>query len=213
MCAGALKDVAPSEKPILGIVHSTQRVIVQQLTRDASVSGEGGGLWLDVLSGKDSLHRCQLRVTIHQLEIAGQLFHTINLASPLHLHGDVESISVSQQQVDRTDRGVKFSFDHLPAIPKSCGVLSEQGLQVRAVDREEAGPGMPLVMTMHRAKGLEFTHVLLLDANALLDPRRRYHETLDETALADWRLRERSLLYVAATRARDVLAVMPTAAR
>ena len=91
--------------------------------------------------------------------------------------------------------------------------LGEQGLQVRAVDREEAGPGRPLVMTMHRAKGLEFTHVLLLDANALLDPRRRYHETLDETALADWRLRERSLLYVAATRARDVLAVMPTAAR
>lgn len=91
--------------------------------------------------------------------------------------------------------------------------LGEQGLEVRAVDREEAGPGRPLVMTMHRAKGLEFTHVLLLDANALLDPRRRYHETLDETALADWRLRERSLLYVAATRARDVLAVMPTAAR
>ena len=91
--------------------------------------------------------------------------------------------------------------------------LGEQGLQVRAVDREEAGPGMPLVMTMHRAKGLEFTHVLLLDVNTLLDPRRRYREPLDETALADWRLRERSLLYVAATRARDVLAVMPAAAR
>ena len=89
--------------------------------------------------------------------------------------------------------------------------LGEQGLQVRAVDREEAGPGMPLVMTMHRAKGLEFTHVLLLDVNTLLDPRRRYREPLDETALADWRLRERSLLYVAATRARDVLAVMPAA--
>ena len=88
--------------------------------------------------------------------------------------------------------------------------LGEQGLQVRAVDREEAGPGMPLVMTMHRAKGLEFTHVLLLDANTLLDPRRRYREPLDKTALADWRLRERSLLYVAATRARDVLAVVPT---
>ena len=91
--------------------------------------------------------------------------------------------------------------------------LGEQGLQVRAVDREEAGPGMPLVMTMHRAKGLEFTHALLLDANTLLDPRRRYREALDEEALADWRLRERSLLYVAATRARDVLAVMPAAAR
>ena len=59
-------------------------------------------------------------------------------------------------------------------------------------------------------QGLEFTHVLLLDVNTLLDPRRRYREPLDKTALADWRLRERSLLYVAATRARDVLAVVPT---
>ena len=78
------------------------------------------------------------------------------------------------------------------------------------MDREEVRPGRPLIMTMHRAKGLEFTHVLLLDVNTLLDPRRRYREPLDKTALADWRLRERSLLYVAATRARDVLAVVPT---
>ena len=92
-----------------------------------------------------------------------------------------------------------------------AAALGEQGLEVQVVDREEVKPGRPLVMTMHRAKGLEFTHVLLLDVNTLLDPRRRYREPLDETALADWRLRERSLLYVAATRARDVLAVVPAA--
>ena len=96
---------------------------------------------------------------------------------------------------------------------QAAAALGKQGLEVQVVDREEVKPGRPLVMTMHRAKGLEFTHVLLLDVNTLLDPRRRYREPLDETALADWRLRERSLLYVAATRARDVLAVMPTAAR
>ena len=91
-----------------------------------------------------------------------------------------------------------------------AAALGEQGLEVQVVDREEVRPGSPLIMTMHRAKGLEFTHVLLLDVNTLLDPRRRYREPLDKTALADWRLRERSLLYVAATRARDVLAVVPT---
>ena len=91
-----------------------------------------------------------------------------------------------------------------------AAALGEQGLEVQVVDREEVRPGRPLIMTMHRAKGLEFTHVLLLDVNTLLDPRRRYREPLDKTALADWRLRERSLLYVAATRARDVLAVVPT---
>lgn len=94
---------------------------------------------------------------------------------------------------------------------QAAAALGKQGLEVQVVDREEVKPGRPLVMTMHRAKGLEFTHVLLLDVNTLLDPRRRYREPLDETALADWRLRERSLLYVAATRARDVLAVMPAA--
>ena len=91
-----------------------------------------------------------------------------------------------------------------------AAALGEQGLEVQVVDREEVRPDRPLIMTMHRAKGLEFTHVLLLDVNTLLDPRRRYREPLDKTALADWRLRERSLLYVAATRARDVLAVVPT---
>lgn len=94
---------------------------------------------------------------------------------------------------------------------QAAAALGKQGLEMQVVDREEVKPGRPLVMTMHRAKGLEFTHVLLLDVNTLLDPRRRYREPLDETALADWRLRERSLLYVAATRARDVLAVMPAA--
>lgn len=39
--------------------------------------------------------------------------------------------------------------------------LSERGVDLRAVDQESARPGKPLVMTMHRAKGLEFTHVLL----------------------------------------------------
>lgn len=39
--------------------------------------------------------------------------------------------------------------------------LAERGLDTRSVDRETVRPGKPLVMTMHRAKGLEFTHVLL----------------------------------------------------
>ena len=98
-------------------------------------------------------------------------------------------------------------------VDETLARLREAGLAAVKVDdrtSESALPGGIRVMTMHRAKGLEFTHVLLLDVNTLLDPRRRYREPLDKTALADWRLRERSLLYVAATRARDVLAVVPT---
>jgi hypothetical protein len=43
----------------------------------------------------------------------------------------VDSIGIAQQQVDRTDRSVELAFDHLPALPEGCGVLGEQGLQVR----------------------------------------------------------------------------------
>lgn len=81
--------------------------------------------------------------------------------------------------------------------------LGERELDVRAVDREAVRPGMPLVMTMHRAKGLEFTHVVLVDA---LGESRAPVGAPDGDEDRD--LRERSLTYVAATRARDVLAVV-----
>ncbi|WP_281964351.1 UvrD-helicase domain-containing protein [Serinicoccus marinus] len=80
--------------------------------------------------------------------------------------------------------------------------LQERGVETRAVDSEPVRPGAPVVMTMHRAKGLEFTHVVLVG----IDPDRMGHDGDDEEA-ADAALRQRSLLYVAATRARDVLAM------
>lgn len=85
--------------------------------------------------------------------------------------------------------------------------LAERGVQVRSVDAENAKPGMPLVMTMHRAKGLEFTHVLLFGVHEGSVPFGVKEHAASEADLADALLRERSLLYVAATRARDVLAV------
>lgn len=39
--------------------------------------------------------------------------------------------------------------------------LAERGVTVRAVDRGAIKPGQPVVMTMHRAKGTEFSRVLL----------------------------------------------------
>lgn len=85
--------------------------------------------------------------------------------------------------------------------------LGERGVPVRAVEREAAASGHPLVMTMHRAKGMEFTHVLLYDVGAGSVPRLlKEYDTSDEDR-AEALARERSLVYVAATRARDVLAV------
>ena len=85
--------------------------------------------------------------------------------------------------------------------------LAQQGLEARAVDREAAGRGRPVVMTMHRAKGLEFRKVLLFDVSKNAIPRPLRDQQYSDADRDDALLRERSLLYVAATRARDQLAI------
>ena len=85
--------------------------------------------------------------------------------------------------------------------------LSQHGIEVRAVDREAAGRGRPVVMTMHRAKGLEFRKVLLFDVSKNAIPRPLRDQQYSDADGDDALLRERSLLYVAATRARDQLAI------
>jgi superfamily I DNA/RNA helicase len=82
--------------------------------------------------------------------------------------------------------------------------LAERGVTVRPVDRGAIKPGQPLVMTMNRAKGMEFTNVLLFGLSARSMP--RVLRDLPEAEQEDASMRERSLLYVAATRARDQLA-------
>ena len=85
--------------------------------------------------------------------------------------------------------------------------LAQHGIEVRAVDREAAGRGRPVVMTMHRAKGLEFRKVLLFDVSINAIPRSLRDQQYSDADRDDALLRERSLLYVAATRARDQLAI------
>ena len=85
--------------------------------------------------------------------------------------------------------------------------LAERGVTIRAVDREHIKPGQPVVMTMHRAKGTEFSKILLFGVDQGAIPRPLRDEQYAEDAWADALLRERSLLYVAATRARDELAL------
>lgn len=85
--------------------------------------------------------------------------------------------------------------------------LHERGVGVRAVDRETVKPGQPVVMTMHRAKGMEFAKVLLFGVAKNSIPISLRDYDYDPAEKADALLRERSLLYVAASRARDELVV------
>ena len=85
--------------------------------------------------------------------------------------------------------------------------LAERGVKIRAVEQESVRAGAVVGMTMHRAKGTEFSHVLLMDVRDGALPVGMRKTNFSEADLDDALLRERSLLYVAATRARDVLAV------
>lgn len=90
-----------------------------------------------------------------------------------------------------------------------CQALSEQGIPSRLLaDRGMAAHEGVNVGTMHRAKGLEFKAVLVMGCsrNQLPSPAalRKYADPVD---LAEAEARERRLLYVAMTRARDELCI------
>ena len=109
--------------------------------------------------------------------------------------GDVEpeSIAVLVRSQDERDRFVRG--------------LGERGVSVRPVDRNAATSGQPLVMTMHRAKGMEFSRVILSGADDKHVPSPATLRHVPDEERAEALLRERSLLYVASSRARDALVV------
>ncbi len=124
------------------------------------------------------------------------------------------------QELDFTAERVRgWLADQVPAETigllardkKSAGQLQrgleERGLPVRVVEREFPGTGKPLILTMHRAKGMEFSRVLIHGLNSRSMPAQYLLKSLTEVDAADVLLRERSLLYVAATRARDELVI------
>jgi len=86
--------------------------------------------------------------------------------------------------------------------------LEERSVPVRQVTRSAATARHPQLMTMHRAKGMEFSRVLIFGVNEDLVPAKYLLRSVPEGERADLLQRERSLFYVAATRARDELVVM-----
>lgn len=84
--------------------------------------------------------------------------------------------------------------------------LDDRGIRT-AFFGETSKPVVPQLVTMHSAKGLEFSRVILFDVSDGSVPQPIALQGLTGTDLEDAILRERSLLYVAATRARDELVV------
>jgi superfamily I DNA/RNA helicase len=104
-----------------------------------------------------------------------------------------ESIAVLTRSQENRDRFVRG--------------LGERGVTARAVDKAAASPGHPVVMTMHRAKGMEFSRVILSGADDKHVPSLATLRYVPDEERPEALLRERSLLYVASSRARDALVV------
>lgn len=85
--------------------------------------------------------------------------------------------------------------------------MAELGVDVQSVDKGAVPTGTPVAMTMHRAKGTEFRDVVIMNAGKDDIPSGLSARQQPEETVTDFNLRERSLLYVAATRARDRLVV------
>lgn len=85
--------------------------------------------------------------------------------------------------------------------------LEERGVDARFVSDRALPSGKPVVMTMHRAKGMEFSRVLITGADAGSLPASYALQGLPGGEREEALRRERSLLYVAATRARDEVVI------
>lgn len=85
--------------------------------------------------------------------------------------------------------------------------INDRGVSIRSVDRDPVMSGTPVVMTMHRAKGTEFVKVIVMGVSDGALPAPFRDPNLSEPDRDDMLLKERSVLYVATTRARDELVV------
>ncbi|MGC4960935.1 3'-5' exonuclease [Gordonia sp. DT101] len=85
--------------------------------------------------------------------------------------------------------------------------LGERDVDARALDNNPAASGHVQVLTMHRSKGMEFSRVILAGVDSTHVPSGATLRSVPEEEQAEAMLRERSLLYVAASRARDELVV------
>jgi superfamily I DNA/RNA helicase len=87
-------------------------------------------------------------------------------------------------------------------------LLKAEGIPHRVLGQgKEAGGSGVRLATLHRVKGLEFPAMIVAGVNARVVPMRLASVEGDPTAKAEHEERERSLLFVAATRARDGLTV------
>lgn len=112
--------------------------------------------------------------------------------------GAVAILVASNYQAERLQRSLEALGQQTAVVRSGAGIAS--GVGQRASKH-------PLILTMRRAKGLEFSCVMLFDVSERSFPPRAAIRGLEDTELENRLQQFRSQLYVAASRARDELVV------
>jgi superfamily I DNA/RNA helicase len=117
-----------------------------------------------------------------------------------------EEALVRHLQWLHVERGVRYGdmavlVPHRSGVSRSCSQLRKHGLPFVHLTTYDGAPREAVkIGTVHRAKGLDFAHVSIPDADQLAAARRPGES---DDAYQERRLLERRQLYVALTRARD----------
>ncbi len=146
------------------------------------------------VSGYRSIRRGPHPISIAAKDQADQIDRVSALVSGW-LDDGVDASSIAL--LARTNQGASALRDGLHSY----------GLSSDYITAAKPEGNRPVVMTMHMAKGMEFRRVVLFDISDGVMPQANLLTNVAAEEQADILLRERSLLYVAASRARDVLAV------
>src|SRR5699024_2154098 len=178
----------------------------RRLRRDYRTTAENLALAVQILSGGDY-------TDIEDTPEDSSEYRSVRSGPRPHL----EAATSLADQIAIAARYIK-SWVHDGVDPGVIGVMVrservenmvERGLrEADALDlcTDSDQPGVQ-IMTMHSAKGMEFERAIIIGAGADELPAMWQIKGLPEAEQEDVELRERSLLYVAATRARDELVI------
>ena len=134
----------------------------------------------------------------------------------------IEVFDTAQEEMKAISTWLKSTFDEgvnadeigvfvrsLEQLNRAQSALEDAELPFVVLDeKNEPGQDCVSISTMHRAKGLEFRAVVVMACDDELTPlQERIESVSDESDLKEVYDTERHLLYVACTRARDLLYV------
>src|ERR1700689_1626091 len=120
-----------SEKAQRTVAGPAHAVVVEQEAADAAVPGQNAGLRLDLLRSEHAPGRGEQGIPVEQLQVAGQLLPSVDLAAALHLDRDADAVRVTAHQVDRPDRRRELAAHQPPAVAQKTKLSGAQCLQMR----------------------------------------------------------------------------------